>query len=52
MGSQISVVVACQLVHGFLRGTGAGQLASSRPRFWKQYVDDTSCIMVKDEVEP
>ena len=28
------------------------QLAPSRPRFWKRYVDDTCCIMEKDEVEP
>ena len=28
------------------------QSAPSRPRFWKRYVDDTCCIMEKDEVEP
>ena len=26
--------------------------APSRPRFWKWYVDDTCCIIIKDEVEP
>ena len=26
--------------------------APSKPRFWKWYVDDTCCIMMKDEVEP
>ena len=28
------------------------QLVPLRPRFWKRYVDDTCCIMKKDEVEP
>ena len=50
MGSPVSAVVA-NLYMEFFEEL-ALQSAPSRPRFWKRYVDDTCCIMEKDEVEP
>ena len=50
MDSPVSAVVA-NLYMEFFEEL-ALQSAPSRPRFWKRYVDDTCCIMEKDEVEP
>ena len=50
MGSPVSAVVA-NLYMEFFEELEL-QSAPSRPRFWKRYVDDTCCIMEKDEVEP
>ena len=50
MGSPVSAVVA-NLYMEFFEEL-ALESAPSRPRFWKQYVDDTCCIMRRGEVEP
>ena len=49
MGSPVSAVVA-NFVHGVLRGAGSG-VSSLETKVWKLYVDDTCCIMRRDEVE-
>ena len=49
MGSPVSAVVANLCMEFFEKL--ALQSAPSKPRFWKRYVDDTCCIMEKDEVE-
>ena len=50
MGSPVSAVVT-NLYMEFFEEL-ALESAPSRPRFWKQYVDDTCCIMQRDAVEP
>ena len=50
MGSPVSTVAA-NLYMEFFEEL-ALQSAPSRSRFWKRYVDETCCIMEKDEVEP
>ena len=49
MGSPVSAVVA-NLYVGFFEDL-ALESASSRPRLWKQYVDDTCCILRKGDVD-
>ena len=50
MGSPVSAVVA-NLYMEFFEEL-ALELAPTRPRFWKRYVDDTCCIMQRDAMEP
>ena len=50
MDSAVSTVVA-NLYMEFFEEL-ALESAPSRPRFWKQYVDDTCCIIRRGDVEP
>ena len=49
MGSPVSAVVATLYMEFFEELTLE---SAPRHRFWKQYVDDTCCIMQRDAVEP
>ena len=49
MGSPVSAVVANLYMEHFERI--ALDTAMVKPRIWKQYVDDTLCIVRKGEVE-
>ena len=49
MGSPVSAVVA-NLYMEFFKEL-ALELAPSRPRFWKRYVEDTCCILKTSDVD-
>ena len=49
MGSSVSAVVANQYMEFFEEL--ALESAPSRPWLWKQYVDDTCCILMKSDVD-